>query len=129
MGLYLATSSKRGAEGGEGYIGSNIHLNIFLKPSFFNKVVPSNRATLPDDMQHLSLSTAAATALLPSPPAAPNLTSPEYGGSSSSSGLTHLTRSLSLRTGNVINHGGKFSLSLATKIGTQTESYGSETLC
>ena len=53
----------------------------------------SNRATLPDDMQHLSLSTAAATALPPSSPAAPNMTSPEYGGSSSSSGLTHLTRS------------------------------------
>ena len=53
----------------------------------------SDRATLLNDMQHLSLSTAAATALPPSSPAAPNMTSPEYGGNSSSSGVTHLTRS------------------------------------
>ena len=53
----------------------------------------SDRATLLNDMQHLSRSTAAATALPPSSPAAPNMTSPEYGGNSSSSGVTRLTRS------------------------------------
>ena len=53
----------------------------------------NDRATLLDDMQHLSLSTAAATALPPSSPAAPNMTSLEYSGNSSTSGLTHLTRS------------------------------------
>lgn len=53
----------------------------------------NDRGTLLDDMQHLSLSTAAATSLPPSSPAAPNATSPEYSGNSSSSGLTYLTRS------------------------------------
>ena len=44
-------------------------------------------------MQHLSLSTAAATALPPSSPAAPIMTSLENSGNRSPSGLNHLTRS------------------------------------
>ena len=50
-------------------------------------------ATLLDDMQQLSLSTAAATVLPPSSPAASNMTTLEYSGNSSSSGLNHSTRS------------------------------------
>ena len=53
----------------------------------------NDRATLLDDMQHLSLSAAAATALPPSSPAAPVMTSLENNGNRSPSGLNHLTRS------------------------------------
>ena len=53
----------------------------------------NDRGTPLNDMQHLSLSTAVATALPPSSPPAPNMTSLEYSGNSSSSGLIHLTRS------------------------------------
>ena len=53
----------------------------------------NGRATLLDDMQHLSLSTAAATALPPSSPAAPVMASLENSGNCSPSGLNHLTRS------------------------------------
>ena len=53
----------------------------------------NDQATLLDNMQHLSLSTAAATALPPSSPAAPVIASLENSGNSSPSGLNHLTRS------------------------------------
>ena len=53
----------------------------------------NDRATLLDEMQHLSLSTAASTALPPSSPAAPVTASLENSGNSSPSGLNHLTRS------------------------------------